>query len=56
MIPIAILSQVVVDLTEKVALEAAEEVGHMGILDKRTQCRRTSQWKGLQAGVHEEFK
>lgn len=50
MTQIAILNQLVVGLTEKVALEAVEEVDRMGILEKRAQGRGNSQWKGPQAG------
>lgn len=50
MIQIAILNQVVIGLPEKVALEAAEEDGCIGILEKRAQGRGNSQWKGPQAG------
>lgn len=40
---------VVVGLMEQVTLEAAEEVGHVAILDKRAPCRGNSPWKGPRA-------
>lgn len=46
-----ILNQVAVavGITEKVTLGAAEEIGCLGILDKRAPRRGNSQWKGPMA-------